>query len=173
MQIKYLWFLSLTISASLVVSLVLADGLEQDYSLRQARMTLDRLGGIIKAEADTSMRNNNFWLFTKGDVQLMCVCDVKSNRMRIVAPISAAAELSAEQKDHMLLANFHSALDARYAVSDGVVYAAFIHPLAELSDSEVRSAIRQVRECVRTFGGTYSSGELIFGGDRNSAQDGK
>ncbi len=33
----------------------------------------------------------------------------------------------------MMIANFHTALDARYAISDGVIYAAFIHPLSSLA----------------------------------------
>ena len=63
----------------------------------------------------------------------------------------------------MLEANFHSALDGRYAISNGMVYAAYIHPLSPLRPEEVRSALRQVAELGKTFGTTYSSGELLFG----------
>lgn len=65
----------------------------------------------------------------------------------------------------VLEANFHSALDARYATSDGVLYAAFIHPLSPLTEAEVRSAVAQVASLVRSFGTTYSSGELVYGGE--------
>lgn len=65
----------------------------------------------------------------------------------------------------VLEANFHSALDARYATSDGVLYAAFIHPLSPLTEAEVRSAVAQVASLVRSFGTTYSSGELAYGGE--------
>ena len=59
-------------------------------------------------------------------------------------------------------ANFHSALDARYAISDGILWAAFIHPLQELTKDQVISAISQVYSTVQTFGTYYSSGELSF-----------
>ena len=59
-------------------------------------------------------------------------------------------------------ANFHTALDARYAISDGILWAAFIHPLKELTTEQVKSAITQVYSCARTFGTHYSGGTLIF-----------
>lgn len=60
-------------------------------------------------------------------------------------------------------ANFHSALDARYAVSDGVLYSAFIHPLASLTERDLISGIGQTRQLALTFGRKYSSGALHFG----------
>jgi len=58
--------------------------------------------------------------------------------------------------------NFHLALDARYAVSDDVLYAAFIHPLSSLCKEDFESALKQVYNLVATFGKTYSSGQLEF-----------
>ncbi len=43
-----------------------------------------------------------------------------------------------------------------------MVCAAYIHPLSPLRPEEVYSALRQVAELVKTFGTTYSSGELVF-----------
>ncbi len=63
----------------------------------------------------------------------------------------------------MLDTNFHSALDARYVTSNGLVYAAYIHPLSPLRREEILSVLRQVAELVKTFGTPYSSGELSFG----------
>ena len=62
----------------------------------------------------------------------------------------------------MLVANFHNALDARYAVSNGNVFAAFLHPLSSLEENDLRSALRQVSQLVANFGTTYSSGGLQF-----------
>ena len=83
--------------------------------------------------------------------------------MRLIATISPVSELTGEQVARILEANFHSALDARYATSRGYLYAAFIHPLSPLSDAELRSAVAQVANLARTFGTTYSSGELLYG----------
>lgn len=80
---------------------------------------------------------------------------VPHDRMRIVAPIGPEAKLTDQQRKRMLDANFHSALDVRYATSKGLVYAAYIHPLSTLRREEVQSALRQVAELVKTFGSTY------------------
>ena len=91
---------------------------------------------------------------------------VPHDRIRIVAPIGPEAQLTDQQRKRILEANFHSALDVRYATSNGLVYAAYIHPLSPLRREEIQSALRQVAEPVKTFGTTYSSGELSFGQPR-------
>ncbi|MDE2149210.1 MAG: hypothetical protein KGJ55_05120, partial [Gammaproteobacteria bacterium] len=59
--------------------------------------------------------------------------------------------------------NFHTMLDVRYATSDGIVYAAFIHPLSPLHGGEFVSALQQAARAALTFGGTYTSSDLVFG----------
>jgi hypothetical protein len=84
--------------------------------------------------------------------------------MRIISPVVPISALTGEQLAAILNANFHSALDVRYGTSEGILYyAAFIHPLSPLTTVELNSAIRQVSSLVRTFGTTYSSGELRYG----------
>ena len=102
--------------------------------------------------------------FTYDDVRLICISDTSADRMRIISPIVALAEIDSEQMLLALAANFHTVLDARYALSEGVIYAAYIHPLSPLSNAEVLSAIRQVATAKNTFGNEYSSGALVFPG---------
>ena len=63
-----------------------------------------------------------------------------------------------------LVANFHTALDTRYAIADGVIYSAFIYPLGSLTEEDLRSAIKQVTKARNTFGTEYSSGGIYFPG---------
>ncbi|MEO0827465.1 MAG: hypothetical protein AAFY67_17815, partial [Cyanobacteria bacterium J06642_9] len=70
--------------------------------------------------------------------------------------------LSAQQVQAMLVANFHSTLDARYAVTNGTVVAVFVHPLASLQAADLQSGLRQVANLATNFGTSYSSGELGF-----------
>ena len=102
--------------------------------------------------------------FSQEGVAMACISDPRADRMRIIAPIAELEGLDESVLHAMLDANFHSALDARYATSDGIVYAAYLHPLSTLTEDELVSAIDQVAELVRTFGTTFSSGDLIFGG---------
>lgn len=88
--------------------------------------------------------------------------------MRIVAPIIEASELRPDHMYAMLDANYHSVLDARYAISDGMVMAAFIHPSHPCTRSWSKAPCRQVVSALKPFGGNYSSGELLFGPGRGS-----
>ena len=59
-------------------------------------------------------------------------------------------------------ANFHSVLDARYAVSEDILWVAYIHPLRELQPAQAVDAIVQVYNAALTFGTSYSSTDLAF-----------
>ena len=125
-------------------------------------MTPETLDAIISMAGENVTRRPGLWTFNYNDVQLTCLVNSEHDRMRIVAPITLAARITGEQRDRMLAANFHTALDARYSTDEGVVYSAFIHPLSSLSENQVLSAMDQVASLVLTFGTTYSSGTLRF-----------
>ncbi|MEL6778031.1 MAG: hypothetical protein AAFO06_12315 [Cyanobacteria bacterium J06597_16] len=146
----------------------------QAQKLAQAEakeMTLTRLEAILQSEASDIQGEEGQWQLTIGNRSVVVLADVSNNRMRIVAPIVAASELSAEQVQAMLLANFHTALDARYALSDDTVVSVFVHPLASLEEGYLRSALSQVATAADNFGTTYSSGGLGFGPNEQSTPD--
>jgi hypothetical protein len=103
-------------------------------------------------------------LFTFNQVQMAAISDVVHDRMRIIAPVTSYDELDEAAKDTIMEANFRSALDARYAVSNGVLYSAYIHQLSPLTEAQLQSAMMQVSNLLLTYGGQYSSGELLYGG---------
>lgn len=53
--------------------------------------------------------------------------------MRIISPITDSNSLDDKLIKAALVANFHTALDVKYAVSEGVLCAVFIFLLKELS----------------------------------------
>jgi hypothetical protein len=63
------------------------------------------------------------------------------------------------------VANFHSALDVRYALSDEIIWSVYTHPLESLSPDQLKDAISQVYMAAVTFGTTYSSSDLVFPGN--------
>ena len=135
----------------------------QEHSLQAApATTLGTLQGILEETVENLKGESGQWRFTYADVEMALLTNVTHDRMRIVAPIGPEAQLTEPQRKRMLEANFHSALDVRYATSNGLVYAAYIHPLSPLHREEIQSALRQVAELVKTFGTTYSRGELSF-----------
>lgn len=133
-------------------------------------MTLSSLEEILREEADNiNQRNNQQWQLEFQGRSVFVIADEDNNRMRIVSPITQVQELGSEQVARMMVANYHTALDARYAINqEGVVVAAFLHPLNSLQDRDLRSALSQVAQLAETFGSNYSSGGLGFTGERNS-----
>lgn len=126
-------------------------------------MTLEELQQVLSAVADEVEGEDGRWQLRMGQVALACMTDLRFDRMRIIAPIAEIDEVTDELRDACLEANFHTALDARYATSDGVLYAAFIHPLSPLEPEQIESAVHQVANLVETFGTSFSSGTLVFG----------
>lgn len=133
-------------------------------------MNLEELAAVIEREGEDVEGGDGAWEFSHDGVRMACLTDLHFDRMRVIAPIVHVEDLEDDQRDAMLEANFHTALDARYAFSGGVVYSAFIHPLSPLSEDQMQAAIFQVAALVRSFGADYSSGMLMFGpgdgGDR-------
>ena len=134
-------------------------------------MTQARLEGFVRDAASASQGEGGVVEFQVEGVHLACVSDPSNDRMRIVSPIARIDDLEPEHFANAMVANFHSALDARYAISGDILYSAFIHPLSSLHDDELASALRQVVGLVQTFGTTYSSGELVFRGGSGGAEE--
>ena len=78
--------------------------------------------------------------------------------------MARTADLDSELLFRLLQANFDTALDARYSIARGVLWSLYLHPLGSLSDEQFLAAIGQVVNLASTFGTTYSSGALTFGG---------
>jgi len=127
-------------------------------------MTQDAMEKTIISHVEVITQKKGYVVFMFKKVKMALVSDVKHDRMRIIAPITEYSVLTSEIKDVVMESNFHSALDARYAVSKGVLYSAYIHPMSPLTKQELESALNQVSTLALTFGSTYSSGVLIFNG---------
>ena len=126
-------------------------------------MSQARLEDSIAAIATEFEGRPGFVEFAVDGVRVYCISDPHHDRMRLIAPIVSLREVDAGLLRVLLAANYHSSLDARYAASQGIVYAAYLHPLSTLSEAELESALSQVVSLVQTFGSSFSSGELHFG----------
>ena len=126
-------------------------------------MTQNHMEEYVRELASESDGQAGNLIFIYNSIQMQLISDVSHNRMRIVAPIGAVDDVDQEQLYAMMISNYHLALDARYAFGNGILYSVFIHPLYELSEDQIHSAVRQVAGLVATFGKDYTSGELSFG----------
>lgn len=131
---------------------------------------LDELIRRVDAQAQRAP-NGNAWQLNLRGRQIMVVTDPKAGRMRIMTAIAPASVLSPELMARILVANFESALDARYAVGQDVLWGTYIHPLMDLTDDEFLAGIGQVFNIASTFGSSFSSGMLVYGGGGASEQE--
>ena len=154
---------SISIVNFLILTLLMSTCHAQSETQSDKAMTQQKMSEIIKEYADSYEENRGVIQFTYNDVDLALVSDARANRMRIIAPIISITELSQETIIATLISNYHLALDARYAVGDGMMFAAYIHPMRELTRAQLESGIRQVASLHNTFGTSFTSGEMSFG----------
>jgi len=133
-------------------------------------MNNEKMGTILESVSDSIQGQNGQWQFKVKDVLLMCITDTKHNRMRIISPITEAKRLDDKLKSAALVANFHTALDVKYAIADDVLWSVYIHPLKELTEAQVRDAVKQVYAANVTFGTTFSSTDLVFPGSQKKEE---
>ncbi|MCU4651316.1 hypothetical protein N8I71_00610 [Roseibacterium sp. SDUM158016] len=101
--------------------------------------------------------------FTLDDVPVTVIYDLLANRMRALVPVASSEGLTEAQMLRLLQANFDTALDARYAVAQGRVWAVFIHPFAELDRRQLISGVAQAVALAQSYGTTFSSTGMLFG----------
>jgi len=151
-------------------TIIIAVLLTVSFSVQSQNMTNSDLEKIIYVVADSLRGDTGNWQFMIKDRILVCVTDENNNRMRIMSPIIEQKKLAYADMLKLMEANFHTALDVKYAVSNDLLWSVFIHPLKELSKDEVLSAINQVYSAALTYGTTYNSTSLSFPNKREEEQ---
>ena len=132
------------------------------------RMTAERLGQIIQRVDEAAVQEAGSWYFHIEGLETAVVYDVNADRMRIMIPIGPAEELVTEDLERMMQANFDSALDARYAIAQGMLWGAYIHPLSSLTAEEFLVGLGETANVVLSYGTSYSSGLFIYGNGDSS-----
>lgn len=127
-------------------------------------MTLERMASILTALDENAVVEPRGISLTVASVPVTVIVDVAANRMRILVPISSVEGLDEGALLRLMQANFDTALDARYAIANGRLWSTFIHSLAELHGDQLISGLAQTVTLAQTYGDTYSSGAMIFGG---------
>ena len=129
-------------------------------------MTLEKLDTIVKrldAEAKNGFKG------TSGSSRLRKYRLSSSPTKRTtgcasLVAIRSAEDMTQEELQRVMQANFDSALDSRYAIAKDILWSAFVHPLKALHDRQFIAAIGQTVNLAASYGTTFSSGLLMFGG---------
>jgi hypothetical protein len=147
--------------SALVLLLLLHVTFIQDAT---AQMDLETMQEVFEDMADNVKKDGNSFEIQYKGLVLLAITDPASNRMRIILPIVEVKELKKKQLAECMEANFDRALDVKYALYNEVVWSVFAHPLEELTEEQLEDAVNQVYNAGVTFGGSYTSTNLVFGG---------
>ena len=121
-----------------------------------------RLDSIFHTVLDTVTGAPGRWELTLAETKMLCLTDETHDRMRIITPVRLLEEATPKEVLSCLEANFHTALDVKYAIADDMIWVAFIHPLSPLTDRQLLDAMAQVRSAAITYGTIYTSTDLVF-----------
>ncbi len=133
-------------------------GMAQQMDLKQMKL-------VLAKEAVVVQETGNAVEYDFNDLTVYLIADPNANRMRLMAGVAEAKDLTKEDLDILMEANFDRALDAKYAISNKILWAVYAHPLQELQEKQVIDALYQVYSLVKNYGTTYTSTEMIFGGN--------
>ncbi|WP_170769916.1 hypothetical protein [Ruegeria lacuscaerulensis] len=136
----------------------------QETPVLEPPMTYERLGKILFALDPEALPQGPGFQLTLGDVPVFVVTDINADRMRAMVAIVSADDLSPADLQRVMQANFDSTLDARYAIANGTLWAAYIHPLSALEKDQLISGLAQTVNIAKTYGTFYSGGAAEFGG---------
>lgn len=136
--------------------------------LRTAANDLAKAEGAAEA-APEDIGGGGSWRFVGFGQPVLVLASAEAGRMRIISPVIAEGGGPVRPDEaamrRVLEANFSSALDARYVLHRGELWAAYLHPLAGLDETQLRSGLQQVLNLGLTYGTTYTSSGLQFGGE--------
>lgn len=139
-----------------------------------AAMTIREIDEIV-LRLDTAVERprKGFWKFTIEGAAVVIVGDEKHDRLRILVGISDAKKLKQSDLEKIAQSNFDTALDARYAISQDVLWAIYVHPIKSLQPQQLLSAIGQTVNLAKSYGEGYSSGGILFegGGAKDSRRN--
>lgn len=140
-------------------------------STKHEGMTNVIMEKILNAEVGKIEGQLGNWQFIYGGQVLLILTDETHNRMRIFSPFLEEENLEEGALKKMMEANFHSALDAKYCLYEGFAISVYTHPLRELTRDQFIDAMKQVANLAYTYGSSYSSTDIIFGGGKDEKKE--
>lgn len=126
-------------------------------------MTPQQIEQALRLRFDNLKANGERFQARCGDHDLIVVADGETDRLRIMVPVAAVDRDDGFTFRRLLEANFSSALDARYAIFNGVLWALYLAPLSSLTTHQVDCAVTQVLELARSTGTGYTANPALVG----------
>jgi len=131
------------------------------------KMSNEKMHKILLREAEEVEGKQGNWQVLYKERPVIIITDENFNRMRIISPVQEVTKMKDGEFKLLLESNFDKALDAKYAIYDGVLWSTFTHPLGELTVEQFKDAMKQVVTLSKTYGTTYTSTDFVFGTANN------
>lgn len=144
-------------STILCTCLFFSSSIAQDMDIR-------KMSRILTKEAQEVEGELGNWQAVYGNRIVYIITDVNANRMRIMTPVIELKDMKKKEFQTLLEANFDRALDAKYCIFEQYLMTVFTHPLKELTEEQFVDAMKQVVTLAYTYGTTYTSTDMVFGG---------
>jgi hypothetical protein len=126
------------------------------------RATLEQWIRQIGELAESKPDPSDAWECVVDGANLIFICHELDDRMRVMLLIGDARTANMATFGKMLEANFDRALDAKYTISHGQIWAVFMHPLSSLEHKLFFDGVRQVVSLGQNFGSTFAGGDIRF-----------
>lgn len=146
--------------AIVFMGLVSGPLLGQDMDYKALKLALAQRAIVVEEQ-------NNMVEYDLDGVHIYLITDESANRMRLMAGVVEQSKIESDEMVTLMQANFDKALDAKYALSRGVLWSVFAHPLKELQKEQVIDALYQVKNLVNNYGTTYTSTDFVFNDGEN------
>lgn len=143
---------------------------QPDQTVKKAKgaMSADSLAEIIKTFDEDAEVSGNAVQFSLLERDLIMVYDENADRMRIITPIAKAGLADSALMERMLQANYDAVLDVRYAMANDIIWVVYLHTLSTVTKDDFLSGIAQAVTAAETFGTSFTSGAMVFGGGDTS-----
>lgn len=121
------------------------------------------VGDFLREIAVDVSGEDGQWTARYRGARILVFAVEEHGRMRIMAPITSTDSIGESEMRFMLDANYARALDAKFAIQDGVVWSLFNRPLVGLDRETFVDGADQVVTLRKNYGTSYRSTDLTFG----------
>lgn len=125
--------------------------------------TATSIGELLTATAQEVAGSTGEWTALYRGERILVFAVETQGRMRIMAPVASVGDLARAELLVLLEANYGRALDAKFAVADGVVWTLFNRPMDGLGRDDFLDGLDQVVTLKKNYGTSYRSTDLTFG----------
>lgn len=127
-------------------------------------VSVEMIDETIRGLDPDAERQNTTWRFQVQGYPVFVIADTDADRIRVQVPVTQTNRLTARDWRRVTSANFDTAIDARYAAAQNVLWAVFVHRFSTLTQEDFASGLQQCLNLMATYGTAYASTNRVFSG---------